>query len=301
MLEKNNLLSNLHPSFFIIGTQKSGTSTLYKWLRQDKRLVFPKIKETHFFTSNYNYGIDWYLDLFIKHDIFKVRGEVDPSYIFSNLAIKRILKLNKNAKFIILLRSPLERAYSQYLMSVFRGYEKLSFIEALDLEKKRVLKDDFSYNNFSYLKRSQYSQQIKYLFNETNNLLFIKFNNLFIKENQINSIKQIYKFLNLEYFDNIDFSISSNIAKQYKSKYLTNLLYSDNLIRNIFRRLVPSYISRYKIKLMLSKLNSKRIDNNKDNYSEMIKKLPLKYIDWHNSEVKNTSKLTKLDLEDWII
>ena len=52
---------------------------------------------------------------------------------------------------------------------------------------------------------------------------------------------------------------------------------------------------------MLSKLNSKRIDNNKDNYSEMIKKLPLKYIDWHNSEVKNTSNLTKLDLEDWII
>ena len=301
MLEKNNLLSNLYPSFFIIGVQKSGTSTLYKWLRQDNRLVFPKIKETHFFTSNYNYGIDWYLDLFIENDIFKVRCEVDPSYIFNNLAIKRILKLNKNAKFIIVLRSPLERAYSQYLMSVFRGYEELSFIESLDLEKKRILKDDFSYNNFSYLKRSQYSQQIKYLFNETNNLLFIKFDNLFIKENQIDSIKQIYKFLNLEYFDNINFSISSNIAKQYKSKYLTNLLYSDNLIRNIFRRFVPSYISRYKIKLMLSKLNSKRIDNNKDNYSEMIKKLPLKYIDWHNSEVKNTSKIAKLDLEDWII
>ena len=301
MLEKNNLLSNLYPSFFIIGAQKSGTSTLYKWLRQDKRLVFPKIKETHFFTSNYNYGIDWYLDLFIEHDIFKVRCEVDPSYIFSKLAIERILKLNKNAKFIIVLRSPLERAYSQYLMSVFRGYEKLSFIEALDLEKKRVLKDNFSYNNFSYLKRSQYSQQIKYLFNETNNLLFIKFNNLFTKENQIDSIKKIYKFLNLEYFDNIDFSISSNISKQYKSKYLTNLLYGDNLIRSIFRRFVPSYISRYKIKLMLSKLNSKRIDNNKDNYSEMIKKLPFKYIDWHNSEVKNTSNLTKLDLEDWII
>jgi len=301
MLEKNNFSSNIHPSIFIIGAQKSGTSTLFQWLIQDNRLLFPKIKETHYFTSNYKKGLKWYLNLYNKRHANKYRCEIDPSYLFYDFAIDRILKLNKKAKFIIILRSPLERAYSHYLMSVYKGYEKLSFIDAISLEKSRISKDEYSYNNFSYLKRSQYSKQIKLLLKKTDRCLFLKFDNLFLNDHTVNNISKIYKFLDLPSPNNINFSISSNHAKQYKSKFFTNLLYSDNMIRTIFRMLIPSYINRFKIKSILSNLNSDKISNSKQIYNELIKKIPLKYIKWHNSEVEGTSKLTNLNLKDWLI
>ena len=124
MKEKNN---TSQVSLFIIGPQKSGTTTIYELLKKDIRFILPKNKETHFFSSNYSYGYNWYHKQFAKRFNKEILCEVDPSYMYCNEAIKRIHQYNNNSKFIVILRQPLERAYSQYLMSKYRGYEEFSF------------------------------------------------------------------------------------------------------------------------------------------------------------------------------
>ena len=127
--------------------------------------------------------------------------EIDPSYIYYPNAINRIYNYNPESKLIIILRQPLERAYSHYLMSKFRTYESLNFKEALLNESNRLDSDktNFSYLNFSYLKRSQYSDQIKIknkYFNKEN-CLFLKFDDLFNVDKQDKILSSIYKIINM--------------------------------------------------------------------------------------------------------
>ena len=163
MSKTNN--SSHFPNIYFIGAQKCGTSTLYNWFNQDKRLSFPKNKETHYFSSNYVNGPQWYIKQFQRKD-YTFRCEIDPSYIYYPDSIKKISEINKDCKIIIILRRPLERAYSHFLMSKHRCIEKLSFVRALECEKNRISNDesDFSLLNYSYLSRSTYSNQIKILF-----------------------------------------------------------------------------------------------------------------------------------------
>ena len=74
MLTRNKI--NPYPSIYVIGAQKSGTTTLYSWLNQDNRFQFPKIKETHFFSSNYHFGEKWYLNQFKKIDDYNPTGNL---------------------------------------------------------------------------------------------------------------------------------------------------------------------------------------------------------------------------------
>ena len=69
------------PTFFVAGSQKSGTTTIHDLLNQNTQISLPEYKETHFFSSDYNKGINWYLKQFIENK-YKIRGEVDPSYMF---------------------------------------------------------------------------------------------------------------------------------------------------------------------------------------------------------------------------
>ena len=148
-------------SFFVIGAQKAGTTSIHNILSKHPKLCLPTIKETHFFSKNENYikGNKWYYSWFDNMSD-KILGEVDPEYLYYPEAAKRIKKNFTNPKFIVVLRHPMERAYSHYLMSVRRGYETLSFENAIINEQKRLKKGWFSKQNFSYLDRGNYYNQI---------------------------------------------------------------------------------------------------------------------------------------------
>ena len=116
--------------FFVLGVQKSGTTTLHNWLIQNPQICLPKIKETHYFSSNHSKGIKWYLSQF-NDDNRKIKGEVDPSYIYCKDSAMNIKRYIDKPKFIIIFRKPIDRAYSHYLMSKYRGYESDTFINAI--------------------------------------------------------------------------------------------------------------------------------------------------------------------------
>ena len=105
---------NAKPHFLGVGTQKGGTTTLYRLLKKHRDIFLPENKEIHYFTKNYHLGDQWYINHFQESLPGKIRGEITPYYLFHEAVPSRIKLFRDNMKFIILLRDPVERTLSQY-------------------------------------------------------------------------------------------------------------------------------------------------------------------------------------------
>ena len=153
------------PNFMIIGTQRGGTTSLYRYLSAHPEIGQAFRKEVHFFDRYYDKGFDWYLAHFPLRGEFPVVGEASPYYVFHRDVPERILTAVPQAKFVLLLRNPVDRAYSQYHMKFKRRLETLSFEEAIEREPERLAVSDDPLNpawrHHSYLARSVYVDQLK--------------------------------------------------------------------------------------------------------------------------------------------
>ena len=171
-----------NPDFLIIGVQRGGTSSLYRYLMEHPQIVAPLIdKEIQFFTFNFYRGWDWYISQFphlqenqantISRDKKIITGEASPYYIFHPLAPERVKHWCPEIKLIVLLRDPVARAISHYHHCIRFGLESLPIEEAFAQEFSRLaqerekLKADpqyYSYNHqhYSYLSRGRYVEQL---------------------------------------------------------------------------------------------------------------------------------------------
>jgi Sulfotransferase domain len=165
------------PDFIIVGAQKAGTTSLYHLLRQHAGLRPSFEKEVHFFDGGldprvdaYEKGPDWYRAHFPRtsrsspgHRSF----EASPLYLFHPLAPGRISELVPDAKIIVLLRNPVDRALSHHAHSTRLGVESLPVDEALRAEDARLQPalrsenyKDASFINHSYQRRGMYADQL---------------------------------------------------------------------------------------------------------------------------------------------
>lgn len=105
------------PSFMVIGTAKGGTTSLYHYLNQHPLITMPKRKELHFFdTKKYQRGIEYYLTKFPREDI---TGDVTPRYMPASWVPQRVSAHFPDIKIIVLLRNPVDRAFSHYKQQVY--------------------------------------------------------------------------------------------------------------------------------------------------------------------------------------
>ena len=289
---------------FAIGAQKSGTTTLHNLLLSNKSINLPRNKETHFFSHDniYSKGYDWYTNQFIRPD--GPFCEVDPSYLFFSKSADRIKAVAEDPKFIVIFRKPLERAFSHYLMSCYRGYEELSFLSALEIEEKRLKNDNelFSFINHSYLKRGDYAEQLSVYLErfDKSNFLFIKFEDLITNENH-NVINSICEFMGIKNDFNIDRMPESNKKRKVKSKLVRDFLYKDSTVKRMLNSMLPSIAIKMRIKGIIDSLNSthyNKIDSVNQS-KEIMGKIPEKYFMWSNKQSELLSSLTGLELSDW--
>ena len=162
------------PDFIIIGAQKAGTTSLYKYLIQHPLIMPNKTwKEIQYFDriENYKKGFGWYLGNFPNKigAKDKITCESSPDYLFSKCAPKRIKKSLGEIKLIMILRDPVERAYSAWTM--YHSYHNNEFIHLKKQYDKRSLKeailDEINDPNASrntpcyYIARGIYVDQIK--------------------------------------------------------------------------------------------------------------------------------------------
>ena len=205
------------PDFLIIGANKCGTTTLDKYLRKHPDINCAYKKEVHFFDrpSNFNKGFFWYRSQFpirrmaIYTDLGKpqtIAGEASPEYLFHPLVPQRVEKHLPSVKLIVMLRNPVDRAYSHYQMTCRNGNEKLSFSEAVSAETKRIgtilermrTEEDFhdiAYERYSYLSRGLYFEQLQnwMKFFPREQFLVIKSENFF--NNPSDTLEKVLDFL----------------------------------------------------------------------------------------------------------
>lgn len=163
--------TRMKPAFMIIGAQRGGTTSLYNYLCEHPRILPAREKEIHFFDKAYERGPDWYAAFFpswLAHlGQRAITGEATPYYLFHPLAPERIHAHFPQMKLIVLLRNPVDRAYSHYQYQVRLGNEVLSFEDALAQESERLHGEharieaetgynSFAHQKFSYLTRGVY-------------------------------------------------------------------------------------------------------------------------------------------------
>lgn len=174
MIAHNSLNTRKTPDFIIIGAQKCGTSTFFHHLRKHPDIRLPFRKELHYFDEHFSNGIDWYLRFFEKPRAQGkpyCTGEASPYYFFHPRVPERIFSVYPRIKLLLLLRNPVNRAYSQYQHMKRKGRISLSFehcihleSEILDGRKEEFMQEeghtDLIYRRFSFLARSRYSEQL---------------------------------------------------------------------------------------------------------------------------------------------
>jgi hypothetical protein len=128
------------PDFLVLGAQKAGTTALYAYLRRHPAITGPSWKEVSFFDRHWARGESWYRGNFpnLARTRGKLVGEASPSYVFHPLAPERVEALIPDARLVVLVRNPLDRALSHYNHEVALGREPLSFEDALDAEEERL-------------------------------------------------------------------------------------------------------------------------------------------------------------------
>ena len=159
------------PNFFIVGAAKAGTTSLHAYLKQHPEVFMSSLKAPHYFSSfELNPEFDnfvpvvrdpnTYQDLFAGSAGYKAVGEASPSYLSDTDAAKRIRSAIPDAKIIISLRDPIQRAYSHYLMEFRQGREtRSSFGDALETDRLRRKKGWGV--SFEYVELGFYAEQVE--------------------------------------------------------------------------------------------------------------------------------------------
>lgn len=171
------------PSFLIAGAQRAGTTSLYRALSQHPLILKPVLhKGVHYFDVAYDRGLSWYRAHFpLRARVSRLARrygcrpqafESSPYYLFHPLAGSRIAWDLPGVKLIVLVRDPVERAFSAHAHELARGFEtERSFVRAIELEEERLagaadglcaapLSTSHAHRHHAYLARGRYAEQL---------------------------------------------------------------------------------------------------------------------------------------------
>jgi hypothetical protein len=161
------------PGFLIVGAQRCGTTSMYRALSAHPGVRKAVLhKGVHYFDMNYDHSLTWYRAHFpLRTGAAAMTFESSPYYLFHPLAGARIAADLPGVKLIVLVRDPVERAYSAYTHERARGFETESFERAIELEPDRLRGEadriaaepgylSHSHQHHAYLTRGQYAEQL---------------------------------------------------------------------------------------------------------------------------------------------
>lgn len=167
------------PDFVIVGVQRAGTTSLFRDLKRHPQVIAASTKEVHYFDYHHARGQGWYRAHFphrrtlVAHgDLPPVTGEATPNYLFHLHAPRWVSDELPQTRLIVVLREPVQRAYSHWKLNRRIGVEDLTFAEAVDREEERTgpdrrrLQADPEYPaydlfRFSYAARGTYAAQLE--------------------------------------------------------------------------------------------------------------------------------------------
>jgi hypothetical protein len=314
---------NKEPNFFVIGAAKCGTTTLYNFLEQHNEVYMSPIKEPHFFCSdirienfsdeykkyvasrgiNFNEYIEsdlkkkhweWYVDnlegylkLFKNVNQEKAIGEISNGYLFSTVAANEIKSRYPEAKIIMILRNPIERAYSHYLANLRDGRTTLPFVDEIKFDNNKTRKGWCISHN--YIEMGLYYNQVKRFLDTFPKNQILIFLNEELKSDPKNVGERIFEFIGVNPHAAINYKAKQNEAKIPKSAKLIKFLTQTGIKRKIFHLLPES--TKVKIKPLFFEKGAV------PKMSTENKKWMLHFFE---DDIKKTQSLIERDLSNWL-
>jgi len=250
-------MDNILPNFLIVGAAKSGTTSLYQYLNQHPDIFLSEFKEPQFLVLDkikgrvYKYAKNFeeYLSLFASAGNYKLRGEASVFYLYYyETAIKNILNyLGADVKIIIILRNPVERAFSAYNHTLQNNPEEslASFEAALNAEEERMKEGKVSPMLF-YKSMGLYNDSVTAFKQNFANVLVLDYAEL-IKDPD-SMLKRVFEFLNASPFQ-VDYSFVYNKGgKVWKSNTLKKIS-KTRLVQAVIKALPKTFTKRLKKRL----------------------------------------------------
>lgn len=297
-----------YPNFFIVGAAKAGTTSLWKFLNENDEVFVigagnELLKEPSYFSDiNNSMSLEEYLHLIegVSEQHINV-GDVSTLYLPDPKSAKRIYEFNPDAKIIIVLRNPVERAFSLYNWMIQEGYEYSStFEKALEKEGRRSRKATTGLCgsgkncwDYMYYASGLYSDQVrKYLELFGDQVLIVKYDRL--KNDFVEAYEEICRFLGVKANEitPLSYNVSSGVYSP-KIQFVLRILNSlaNKVAVKIFKKEFKTQNSRdWLVRMGLN--GKKPVNIREDTRNRLIEK--------YSEDIRNLSKLTGIYFDDWI-
>lgn len=294
------------PNFLIIGANKAGTTSLYNYLKQHPQVYMSPVKEPMFFkfmgkqldTSKPGSeitlkhavnNINDYSALFNDVSGEKAIGEASTAYLHNPYCAESIKKYIPDVKIIVVLRNPVERAYSNYLMYVRWGLETLDFEEAVREEDSRM-RNDYP-QGWQYIRLGFYYEPLKFYFDVFNRSQIKVFLYEDFCKDSVGMMQDIFHFLDVDESFVPDTSQRHNVyalPKNNGANFPINLL---KPIKRALKTFLPLGFRRYVA------YSIKKIIYNKP---KLPAKMHRKLVDVYRQDILNLQELIDRDLSNWL-
>ena len=279
------------PNLFVVGAAKCGTTALYKFLSLHPEVYMSPIKEPHFFSKDIRYSnfsnqykrrnyfnskkyfskekLDYmqiafieneedYMSLFKGSTGEKYLGEISNGYLISKNAHQEIYNFNRDAKIIMILRNPLERAFSHWRQENRSGFSKSNSFYNDIIYDYSLNDEQWGGKSNTYVQLGLYSKQIKKYLNlfPESNIKVLFYDDLVSKPIELR--KDLFKFLNIKEID-IDFSERHNSDFEGRNSLIKNLFKKYRSVDHKMKYWIPNFIKSISKKLLF-KQKSDRIE-----------------------------------------
>ncbi len=221
--------------FFLIGAPRSGTNAMFSYLKKHPNICFSEPKQPEFFSSDlkstapYCANADEYHKKFFPHydvSTHSVVAEGSVFYLYSEKAIENILSYNENAKFLVMLRNPVDMAYSWYSLTYYGGQENVSsFEDAWSLQKvrqegKSIPKVCVEPKLLQYKKLCSTGAQVASLLQKVDRekICFVIFDDF--KDDPRGEYFRVLNFLGLPLFESEDGFAQENANREWRSPWV---------------------------------------------------------------------------------
>ncbi|MEA3317752.1 MAG: sulfotransferase [Bacteroidota bacterium] len=302
-----------YPNFLIIGAGKSGTTSVYNYLKQHPQVYMSPVKEPDFFalegqeavkpeddieeTHNYPWAVfklDDYKKLFANVKNEKAVGESSTMYLYKPDTHLRIKKYVPNVKMIAIFRDPVSRLYSRYLhLARENRLPSESFEDAFDKDSVWWRRDDLIPEGFFYKHLSKYFQTFK-----PEQFKILLFEDL--RENTNKVIKELYQFLDIDDSFIPQTDIRYNESGFVKNKFKDKFIGQQSFIRKGVEKIFPNFINKLRnstsMQKIVTKMRSKNLE--KPKLSPEIRKRLINEI--YKEDILKFQKLINRDLSKWL-
>jgi hypothetical protein len=301
-------LSMTMPNFFIIGAMKSGTTSVYEWLKQHPQIYMSPRKEPNFFASEGEEfvlrpggqkdkypvikDIEDYRALFQDVSNESAIGEATVGYLFNPRTPQHLRQYVPDARFIAILRDPVDRSFSHYRMMIRLGDEPVSdFVEAFHMEEHRI-RNNWDPFSWSYKSLGFYYVQLKRYFDlfDRSQIRVYLYEDL--KSDPVSFIQDMFRFLQVDDKFTPDLGLNHNVGYVPKNEVARILLTKPNPIRFAYGSLIKPFIPKEKLEPVVRLLMMRRV--------ELSLETRKKLIEVFRDDIFKLQELIQRDLSHWL-